>query len=97
MDSQFLLITMLESEQETKSQSNNNWLEETVSAIALGVLVGVFGVFTLGNAFGLGKTSPFISQGIITAGIIIIVNGLLRPVSQVFIKVINKAISKFIK
>ena len=91
---------MLKSKQETKSQSNNNWLEETVSAIALGVLVGVFGVFTLGNAFGLGKTSPFISQGIIIAGIIIIVNGLLRPVSQVFIEVINKFIkdiSKFIK
>jgi len=83
---------MLKSKQETKSESNNNWLKEMVSAVVLGLLVVGFGVFTLGNAFGLGKTSLFISQGIIIAGIIIIVNGFLRPVSQVFTEVINKFI-----
>jgi len=83
---------MLESKQEIKSENNNSGLGEIVSAIVLGLLLVGFGIITLGNAFGLGKTSPFISQGIIVAGIITIVNGFLRPVSQVFIEAINKFI-----
>jgi hypothetical protein len=63
-----------------------------IAPAVLGLFLVGFGIITLGNAFGLGYTSPFISQGIIVAGIVTIVNGFLRPVSQVFIKAINKFI-----
>jgi len=83
---------MLESEQKIKSENNNNWLGEIAHAIVLGLLLVGFGINTLGNAFGLGRTSSFISQGIMVAGIMTIVNGFLRPVSQMFIEAINKFI-----
>jgi len=54
---------MLESKQEIKSENNNSGLGEIVS-IVLGLLLVEFGIITLGNAFGLGRTSPFISQGL---------------------------------